>query len=425
MKGFQEIAPASDRTPNRLVASAPGTKVVRVNAPEKKARKRRSRRTGQSLVLNGLSNKAGLLLQAYLNTLNDPFEYGPVKLGFGTMVGTQLVTAFLRTPINTFTDGSLGVCMNPQVGYVYNQLYKANAGGSAISWNQPPNFFNNAAVGQLLAEARVVSGGIRGFPALSFQQYTGFAYAGGFAGDTINNCYLGSSITTLSENPGFRFGGGGYGAEALVRPTDPVSFEFTQSNVDGFSNTNAIVVNSLPGILWNDMGTGGTATAFQIEYVLNLEGVLNSSSASAAFLGPVMGDLQDDCLSMYYPSIDAVWALIKPRLKPMGTIFTPDNGPRPHNAHARSGQWRAPMSMSQAGTVRRSTHHSSSSSSSSSSLPEMESTSDGSSGSTGTAPERENYFVVPDPMVPMPTMIGGIAALAALNAATAQGRRRP
>jgi len=158
-----------------LLGSPPTQEVVSVSSNGKKKRRRRrnknkknKRRNTRNRIQNRvltrmtrLSNPGlGAFEQDYINTINDPFEYGGVHLGFGCLVPSVLAFAYSRGSFAANADGSFMVGTMPALGTTGNFTGGSNSGATAaVTWGYGTAANNsNLAIFSL---ARVISGGLR------------------------------------------------------------------------------------------------------------------------------------------------------------------------------------------------------------------------------------------------------------------------
>lgn len=242
-------------------------------------------------------------LKCYLNTLSDPWQYGPCRIGFGTMVPTQLGTVYARLVAASNADGTIGVACFPSVG---NGLYINTAGSGVATWSNT-TFFNAAAIQALAAEYRVVSCGLRLLPMVPGTAAPGIGYSGSVPSLSVNNI-TSTAINGFIGNPLFHIGYAAPGASAISLPVDPASFQFTNAVQAGYgaaascaSTVPVIMLTGLPG-----------ATNVLIEAVLNVEGISGYASTGAL---NTPGQANDQpTLADYFPSLDAMWSAAKSSL---------------------------------------------------------------------------------------------------------------
>jgi len=248
------------------------------------------------------------LTKAYIDTLRDPFQHGPLRLGFGTMVPTTVGTAFLRTSITSHTDGSFGAVLFPSLGSVNSAVATQISGAGSFSWAFTP-YANLANVTSLFDECRVVSAGIRVMPLTAPGGIPGVLYTGSIS-TTSSASFILNNITGLSNLPNTEFGPGDKGATMTYRPTDFSSYEFNE-NVKTHTNTGWVWNGSCPFIVGKNFPA---STIVIIEFVINLEGISGTGATAAS-------NIDSDSnpkLSDYVPSLDALWARVSRELEHPG-----------------------------------------------------------------------------------------------------------
>lgn len=221
-----------------------------------KANKKKKKSKGVRSIPRGLST---LPSEAYFRCLCDPFNYPPPRLGYGTMVPTQIHTAYVRTQIiSNATDGTFVLFALPN----QNNLLLANTAGSGTnpasstaSLTQSANVaFLNSAVDM----TRTIAMGLRIYPMTAATDSPGLISLGcsprGDLADLVaglSNASPGVGIfnrpyTTVNQLPYLRehiahpanldhF-------EVTWRPTDLRDLEFTpgDSGVIGYSSSGAV-----------------------------------------------------------------------------------------------------------------------------------------------------------------------------------------
>lgn len=278
------------------------TTVAVTVAAKKKAsapRNRRNRR-GQPTSIS----PAAAALSCYLKTLRDPWQYAGCRIGFGTMVSTNLTTAYYRAVINGNADGTCAFALFPSL---INMINYSIAGAAVATWGAN-NASNTSALQTANYEYRVVSGGLRCLPQVAGTAAPGLAYVGSLPAVNTNQLTA-TTINTMINNPAFHIGYAAPGASALVMPIDPASFQFTASIQGGYAG-GIDAASSVPVIIF----TGLPATCpVLVEGVLNLEGTVGLlSSGSTSTPGEAA---ESDSLADHFPSLDAMWAAAK-RLVP-------------------------------------------------------------------------------------------------------------
>jgi len=286
----------------------------------RKPKKRRSRRRRQQQP-NMSNQNATANLTSYTNTLNDPFMYPPIKMGFGCMVDTGLATAYLKQTFTVNADGSFAIALQPTIGPgVSNKGYNYNIGGiSSTTWTAVP-FANESAIGTLATEARIVSYGLRVLPLQALTAAPGILYAG-----HVNSCSQGSLFistpTSLANFTSSHMGLGTNGCLVTGRPQDSSGFQFGISTL--FNNNTTLSYNSQTLYV---SGTGFPAnTTIFSEVVLNVEYItgLSDNYTNAIIDGAqeMPGANQTNTLASSFSSVERLWAAAKTYLHP-GAIMS-------------------------------------------------------------------------------------------------------
>ncbi len=282
------------RPPRRRVAGAAGNAGARSS--------RRNRRPGRA-VSRGNANALSPAVIDYVNTLRNPFEHGPVRLGWGTFVPTDVFSGIVRGSFTTNADGSFAVFLTPAWDSTAVVFQNTAAHGAASTWTGIGIMPNQASVIASSAEARIVSGGIKVLPQVAATAAPGTLFCGTIPGTSY------SSITALTTDQisalyEMKVGYGATGGCALIHPVDPVSFEFQVANLQGFPGGNAFA-SSLPIIA----GTGFPASSTVVwEAVLNIETILGVDSAPCTGTSEISNDSH---LPSLFPSIEAMWQRVR------------------------------------------------------------------------------------------------------------------
>jgi len=230
----------SSRTPFRPVFG-PKTKAQTKRANQR-ARRRRQPRAVDARLANpttgvkskrrparGLRNNASAnaITSDYLSTLNNPFEYPGVRMGFGCLIPTQLTMAYVKGTLSPNADGSFRI-----VGVPWNSAsgsFNGSVGFTSVTGvNTAPTYLPlvSANLTQMVANfnlARVISGGVRvsvKYPATSTPG--------------ILNCFTSSNSSSAATATTNQAGlslpqaklSGSDGAQVLYRPTDTNDTEF-------------------------------------------------------------------------------------------------------------------------------------------------------------------------------------------------------
>lgn len=244
---------------------------------------------------------------AYVRCLSNPFLYPPVKLGFGCLTSSQVVTLTTRQIVSAGEDGGCAAYVLPSVNinswsyggglYVSTTTNGAAFGSTRYAWQ------NAAAVGALFDEARVISCGVRMTPMIPGTSTPG----GGFVASlpstnfaTIESETKASIITT----PLFEWGTAAAGASAYSRPIDPNSFIFHHNVVAGVPGDFDTPV-TIPIIVMNGLPAGNSVL---IEAVLQLEGIFGLSAQAQAVTSLQSNNAPPGAgLTRVFNSVESMW----------------------------------------------------------------------------------------------------------------------
>jgi hypothetical protein len=302
----------SSRRPNRRPARR-GTRIQVVATRPKSSRPPRSSRARGRRGLASRYNQLQLdALDCYVATLTNPWAVGPCRIGFGTLVPTQLYTGYIRTRLTASADGTLAFAMVPSL---VSTIQYANTGAGSSSWNTPISCTNVVPIQASCGAARVVSAGIKVMPLIPATAVPGMAFAGTIPTTTVGTVTA-FTPNQLSQFPGLKQGRAITGCSAISEPIDPDSFNMWSSVVNGFGN-NTLFVNSCPVVVLLSLPA---SCDVWIEAVVNIEGILQANSASAAITNPSISTESQKTLSDYFPSIESVWNFAKAYIPSAGTV---------------------------------------------------------------------------------------------------------
>lgn len=276
--------------------------------------RRARRRLGRPIV-------GGASITAYIATLNDPFSYPPIKLGWGTFVPTQIYTCYLRGNFTTNADGSFAIVMLPSIGNSNGPVFINNAGASSGTWGTQVSLSNTSAVAAAITEARIVSGGLRVLPQVPATAVPGVIFAGDIPSGNVT-AFTTASPSGLSLSPSLNFGFGATGATALIRPLDPESFMMQAINVYGYSGS-IVTTSSVPLVV--GLGFPASTTVYY-EAVINVEGIPNYNNASAALQGTGFSSTPSETPASMFPSLENMWQYVSSKLSPGGIVETLASG---------------------------------------------------------------------------------------------------
>jgi len=306
------------------LALLPSKVSVQVRHNKKRKQNRVSRRSRRNAPTGGrgMSNSnPNASLTSYTNTINDPFMYPGIKLGFGTMVDTGIATAYIKQTFAVATDGSFGVILQPTIGSGVAQkgFMYTNTSITTASWTQI-DFANGGAIAQLSSEGRVISGALRVQPLQALTAAPGILYAG-HINSCANNNATSATVNSLANFTSSHMGVGPNGAIACIHPLDPTSFAFQAATIST-SSTNVNYSSQSVYVV----GTGFVAgTNIFVEGVLNIEYItgLNDNYTNAIIDGAqeIPGANQTQTLSQSFGSLEQMWSAAKTYLHP-GAIMS-------------------------------------------------------------------------------------------------------
>lgn len=252
------------------------------------------------------------LTDQYIRCLNNPFEEIPVPVGFGTMVPTQVHSAYFRNSFQTnTTDGSFDLVVIPNL----QQMVMQNTAGLAVLG--APTVYpatNFAALKAVCSAARVLSMAVRVYPNIALTNPPGFVAIGLIP--AIDDLEFGNpsapGATTFLGAPTYnkfampqvqihKASGGNNGCiEVLWRPQDLTSFEFDFDDVFGLPYFGSGIVSG-PYLLVAGQSLPPN-TQIYYEVILHLETTIGFKSTSTAV---------DDAASQY-PSIKSQTSISSP-----------------------------------------------------------------------------------------------------------------
>jgi hypothetical protein len=260
---------------------------------------------------NGLVGQGGMQLGApsgYVNTLNDPFMYPGIPLGFGCCIPTSLSSVYLKGSfaVNA-TDGSFSVATIPYaVGTGGTGLQGAILGTSISGASTAAAYTFQAASNNinLLTTAsfgRVISGGLR-----VFVRYPATSAAG------IMNAwpYSSSNSSVTNSSPVFALSYpqsvmcGKDEVTILYRPTDFGDFNFQSLSNGALTNTLASWVGVIQG-----MGYPATSTTVFYEAIYHLETYATTQIVSGDIAPSMIPTVSD-----YFPSVETAMKFARQHL---------------------------------------------------------------------------------------------------------------
>lgn len=244
---------------------------------------------------------------AYIRCLSNPFLYPPVKLGFGCLTSSQVVTLTCRQIVSAGGDGGCAAYVLPSVNllatpdggglYVSTTNNGAAFGSSRFPWQ------NSAAVGSLFDEARVISCGVRMTPMIPGTSSPG----GGFVASLPSTNFgtiEGQSKANIITTPLFEWGTAAAGASAYSRPIDPNSFIFHHNVIVGYAGGTDTPV-TIPIIVMNGLPAGNSVL---VEAVMQVEGIFGLSAQAQAVTSLQSTNAPNGAgLTRVFNSVESMW----------------------------------------------------------------------------------------------------------------------
>lgn len=275
--------------------------VVRPTPSEAKVSRRARRRTSTNRPPMSLrpSPSSNPLLKNYLNTLEDPWDYGPMKLGYDCFVPSVLMSGYLRGSFSPNADGSFCGFMMPTCTGTFR--YSVVGANTTPVYATVQDVSNLTAITNNCSEARVVSYGLRLFATFASTSAPGVFTIGTdvnhnittFAAITTNGITaLASSDLCLGVN----------GARVVGYPIDNQSYTFNIQSITGYSNT-SLGYSPLLYVTGNGFPSG---TTIWYEVIVNLEGLPSNITASVGESSN-MAATQSPSLVDYFPSVDSLY----------------------------------------------------------------------------------------------------------------------
>lgn len=282
------------------------TQKVVVALPTTKVRNKKSNRKRNTQIDKPGSTRHAF--KEYIDTMNNPFDYGPIRLGFGTMVPTQLATYYCRGSFGVAGDGSFRIFLIPgggtgnsggRGGIYFGNITNTSQSAVSAPWS------NTNVINSMGVEGRVVSGGIRVLPSYALTGKPGMLYTLNLPSDSFTNVATVLTSMKTYEHPLTQWSDGRLGASSYVRPSDYDSYSFHTSVQQGYADGSA-TFSSIP--LISGLGFDINATIY-FEAVLNVEILNSTNSTSTNYTG--QESVASAGLSDYFSSVDSLWSSAK------------------------------------------------------------------------------------------------------------------
>ena len=303
-----------------------------VSARTRRNRRRRQRRrrargqvssTGrgsQRTTRRNVGSMANLASQAYVDNLNDPFDYPPVPLGLGTMIPTECSSAYIRNQFALNADGSGTIVFIPNLINGNNTA----GGGAFISINNlatatAPTWatqFNAANATQLTADFdqyRLLSAAIRILPLQAQTAVPGVMNAGVVAPDSSGNVpggtgTIASATTTLiSSWPELETFMGYEPIQVVWRPSELSDYDFSTQRTTTLTTN---VDSNVPVCVATFSGFPASTTIY-FEAVAHIEGYASTKIVGFNNVGELAKNVASE-----QPSVDSLWQYAVKRIGP-------------------------------------------------------------------------------------------------------------
>jgi hypothetical protein len=276
------------------------------SAGKKKRRNRNRKKKSMSVSGVGSARSRGLG-DDYIRTLNDPFAFPGVRMGFGCLIPTQLVMAYVKgtftvnavdgsfrvncIPWNTITGANNGALVNianngQAVAPVYTTVLSSNVGG----------------INSQMSLGRIVSGGLRVSVKYPLTSAPGQMNAFSLAASSNT-----ATTTTIQGDLGLTQAKlvGSDQAQILYRPTDYNDMEFINLN-----GSNAVSLGSWQGYI-DGLGFPATSVVWY-EACFHIEGY-STILSSISDIGQASGF---PTLSEAYASVENLVSNVRTHLSP-------------------------------------------------------------------------------------------------------------
>jgi len=251
------------------------------------------------------ANPSRQFLSSYAATLDDPFECGPVPLGYDCFLPTALGSAYQRGSFLTNADGSFSTVLFPDF---VNMVQSSNGAHGALHAGAFSSATNLASIQANFSEVRIVSGGVRLFVCFPETSAPGVLFAGTTPDLSVSG-YQGLSTDSLTGLPGSHLGIGNRGACATIRPYDNGSFEFFSLPVSGYA---AATIPYMTAAYIAGINFPATSLVWY-EAILNFEGISKTATSSSVVPSD---DQAPPSLADYFPTPGNLWTAIRSQLTP-------------------------------------------------------------------------------------------------------------
>jgi hypothetical protein len=271
----------------------------------KRAPRKQTRQVSRPMAARASPNMK--ILDTYVNSLNDPFEYEGPRLGWGCLVPTTTATAYLRTTVTANADGSLGLIAMPNAKYL---LQTNNAGAAVATWSGTAAT-DLAACTANFSFGRCISLGIKAFPSIAATVAPGASYAGNIYGQSAAAGVQSLASFTpndLASLPQSQLGIGSNGATSTGRPVDTTSFQFRTETVDNVGYYSTPIPFALPYIGFTGLPASASVV---VEVVMNFEALEANAHASA---GLGNGTTVAETASSTWASLEQFYAAARPQI---------------------------------------------------------------------------------------------------------------
>lgn len=294
------VTTTKNKPRRRVGASAPTTSVVvtKTQAPRKKGGIQKSlRRASSGMNFSSfLSKQDDATKQCcidYACSLCAPFCCPPVKLGWGNLGSSHVMTGTYRSTYTTtasnpdfaFTMQLAQQIQNNftitvgQAGLITIVPLNPGTGSILLNTNAIPAYFNNTTVmAQEMEALRYVSGGIRVTPQLAMSDHPGLVFVRNTPNQNTVGWWSGQPASSLISQTEVTSTVGAYGSHAEVdwRPQEPDDFDFFPA-LQGLAYGQQLTRGTNPMIIFQGFPVG---ISFLIEAVINYEYISNANGSA-------------------------------------------------------------------------------------------------------------------------------------------------